>query len=101
MCVTIKQKICLLGAGLDRQALQQEVENALAFIWPLPQHVLEQKTVKLVDRSPTACIRCHLQGHRLWLCSMGATVKSHALSLKGALQCSRWQNPSCKCVCNP
>ena len=40
MLVTIEEEICLLGAGLDGQALQQEVKDALALVRPLPQHVL-------------------------------------------------------------
>ena len=62
---TIKQEVSLLGAGLDCQALQQEVENALALVWPLPEHMLEKETVKLVDGSPSACVGRHLQGR--WL----------------------------------
>ena len=59
--LTVKQEVSLLGAGLDCQALQQEIKDALALIRPLPEHVLEQKAVKLVDRPPPTCVCCHLQ----------------------------------------
>ena len=39
---TVKKVVGLLGAGFNCEALQQKVKNALGFIWPLPQHMLEQ-----------------------------------------------------------
>ena len=46
---TVKQVVCLLGAGLNCQTLQQEIKNALTLLWPLPQDVLEKQAIEFVD----------------------------------------------------
>ena len=46
---TVKQVVCLLGAGLNCQTFQQEIKDALTLLWALPQDVLEQQAIEFVD----------------------------------------------------